>query len=73
MKLVYSHDNPALVGLAHSLLEEAGLEVTLKNEFSVAGFPPYNLRQEVWLLDDKDIDKAAEILEQLSGQDPGEA
>ena len=69
MKLIYAHDNPALVGLAKGLLENAGLEVTIKNEFSSAGFPPYNLRQELWLMDDTDLDKATAVLEEMSEED----
>jgi len=71
MKLVYSHDNFALVGLARSLLEGAGIEVMMKNEFGGSGFPPYNQGSEIWVLHDKDKDAAEEILSEVSEiQDP---
>ena len=62
MKLVYRHDNPALVGLAKGLLEDAGLEVTVKNEFGGSGFPPYNQVQELWILNEQDFETASETL-----------
>ena len=63
---IFTHTNSALVGLAKNLLEDAGVGVVLKNEFSTAGFPPYNLQQELWLLDAKDLDTAKEVLTNLS-------
>ena len=65
MKLVYSHDNPALVGLAKSMLENAGLEVTIKNEFSAGGMVQHYVNQELWILDESDYDTAVEILESM--------
>lgn len=62
MKMVYTHTNPALAGLAKSMLESEGIEVTLKNEFTTAGMPPYNLDQEVWVLNDSDADRARDII-----------
>ncbi len=72
MRLVYTHYNPALVGLAKSILESSGMAVTIKNEFSGVGIPPYNIDQELWVLDDADYDKAQEILESLDEVDPQE-
>ncbi len=68
MKMVFTHTNPALVGLAKSMLESEGFEVMLKNEFSTAGIPPYNLDQELWVIRDSDAARAAEILEDLDEQ-----
>ena len=72
MVLVYSNDNSALVGLARGLLANAGLDVTVKNEFSATGFPPYNQRQELWLLNDSDLDRAREILAEMEMDGNGE-
>lgn len=66
MKLVYTHDNFALVGLARSLLESAGIEVMMKNEFGGTGFPPYNQGSEIWVVHDKDKDAAETILSEVS-------
>jgi len=68
MKMVFTHTNPALVGLAKSMLESEGFEVMLKNEFSTAGIPLYNLDQELWVIRDSDAARAAEILEDLEEQ-----
>jgi hypothetical protein len=62
---IFTHTNSALVGLAKGLLEDAGVGAVLKNEFSSVGFPPYNLQQELWLLDEKDLESAQEILANL--------
>lgn len=70
MRLVYTHSNPVLVGLAKSILENSALAVTIKNEFSALGTPPYNLDQELWVLDDNDFDKAQGILESLEEVEP---
>lgn len=69
MRRVYTHDNPALVGLAKSLLENAGLEVTIKNEFAAVGMQSSYMNQELWVLDDSDYDNALEILESLAEED----
>ena len=63
---IFTHTNSALVGLAKNMLEDAGVGVALKNEFSSVGFPPYNLQQELWLLDEKDLEAAQEILANLN-------
>ena len=73
MRLVYTHSNPVLVGLAKSILENSGMAVTIKNEFSALGTPPYNLDQELWVLKDNDYDEAQEILESLDEVNPQES
>ena len=73
MRLVYTHYNPALVGLAKSILESSGMAVTIKNEFSGVGIPPYNIDQELWVLDDNDFAAAQEILESLDEVNPQES
>ena len=69
MKLVYTHDNSTLVGLARSMLENAGLEVTVRNKYTGGGLPYFN--QEIWLLDDSDYDQAMEVLENLVEEEGG--
>lgn len=65
MKRVYTHENPVLVGLAKSLLEDAGLAVFIKNEFSATGMHPSYINQEVWVRDASDYDTAVELLENM--------
>jgi len=69
MKLVYRHDNSALVGLAKGLLEDAGLEVVIKNEFAGSGFPPYNQESELWVLSDEDFEKAVSLLADMNTEE----
>lgn len=66
MIMVYTHANPALVGLAKSMLASEGIECMLKNEFSTAGIPPYNLDQELWVLDEAEADRARSLLADLN-------
>lgn len=65
MSQIFTHTNSALVGPAKSLLEDADVGAVLKNEFSSVGFPPYNLQQELRLLDEKDLESARQILANL--------
>ncbi len=63
MQLVYSNENPSLVGYAKNLIEDAGIIVVVKNEFSQGGHaPPYNLLPELWVLSDEDFERAQRIL-----------
>jgi hypothetical protein len=69
MKLVYTHENSALVGLAKSMLENAGMKVILKNEFTSTLMYPTGIQQELWLPDESDYDTAVEILESLAEEE----
>ena len=69
MKIVYTHENAALVQNARNLLENAGIETVLKNEFSSGGagdLVPGETWPEVCLLDDRDYEKAVEMLKALT-------
>ena len=71
MKLVYTHENAALVQNARNLLENAGIKTTLKNEFASGGagdLVPNETWPEVHVLDDQDYGKAVEILKALSNR-----
>ena len=66
MKLVYTHDNPALVGLAQSMLENAGIVSMVKNRFSAGGMTgAAGINQELWV-DETDYDNAVEIIETMT-------
>ena len=73
MKLVYTHENPLIVGNARGLLEAAGIQVALKNEFSVGGvgeLSAFDVWPELWVIRDRDYVLAVRILEtSLSGGD----
>lgn len=66
MKLVYTHPNLAVVTQAHSLIEHAGIECTLRNEYAagaVGELAPISAWPEVWVVHDNDFDRATAIVE----------
>ncbi len=65
MKLIYTHENMAVVHSAKNILEMNGIECHLKNEHGNtmgAEFGMSNL-VEIWLLNADDYDKALSIIE----------
>jgi hypothetical protein len=75
MKLVYTHENKMLAENAKNMLELAGIDSHLKNEFAsgAAGdLVPSESWPEVWIRDDSDYDKALSILKVLSDKLTGE-
>ena len=65
MKLVYTHANPLLVGNAQNLIEQAGIAVTLKNQFASSGvgeLSAFDSWPEVWVVNDADYARAAAIV-----------
>ena len=74
MKMLYTHENPAMVGYAKSVAEDAGIEVVLRNQYGAAGMaPPYTLWEELWLVHDEDYDRAMELLGPIIGAGEDEA
>lgn len=70
MQLLFTDKNPALVGLVREVLENAGFDVLLKNEFNSVGLPPYNLWQEIWIMNDADYDRAMAAIEAFTSDGP---
>lgn len=67
MKRVFTHENPALVGYIKNILAEAGIDVSIKNEYSFGSLaPPYNLWPEVWVMNDADFDRASTLVAELT-------
>ena len=67
MKLVYTHPNIALVVQAHALIEQAGIECVLRNEYAVGAIgelAPISAWPEVWVVRDRDFEKAVAIVEE---------
>lgn len=61
MKLIYTHENRLLVSNAQNILENAGIAVTLKNEYAggASGDLSFlNTWLELWVINDEDYDKA---------------
>lgn len=52
MKLIYTHQNPIIVGLVKDMLTEEGVEVIMRNEYAsgaVGELAPIDAWSEVWV------------------------
>lgn len=66
MKLAYTHPNIALVVQAQDLFEHAGIKCVIRNQYAsgaIGELAPVSAWPEVWVLEDRDYDRAAAILE----------
>jgi len=66
MKLIYTHENRLLVSNAYNILQHAGIDLTLKNEYAAGAsgdLPFLNTWLEVWVVNDEDYDQAAKTLD----------
>lgn len=66
MKLLYTHENPVLVGNARNIVENSGIEVFMKNEFVSGGIgelSPLDTWPELWVANDTDFDRAKKLLQ----------
>ncbi len=67
MKLLYSTSNTLLVNHVRNLLEVAGIEVTLKNEFLGGGagdLPPTEAWPELWV-EERDYPAAKRVIDEM--------
>jgi hypothetical protein len=65
LKRVYSSFNQTLVYHARNLLENAGIEVFVRNAIlssAMGELPPAECQAELWVLDDSDTRRAEEVL-----------
>jgi hypothetical protein len=73
LKRVFSSYNQTAVYHARNLLENAGIEVVVKNAIlssAMGELPPAECQAEVWVLNDSDQKRAEEILfQQVTGED----
>ncbi len=75
MKLVFTHQNPMIVGNARGLLEAAGIEVSLRNEYAQGGvgeLPVFDSWPELWLVNDEDLARAEALLQKVRVPADGE-
>ena len=69
MKLIYTQENRFLVNNARNIVENAGIETVLRNEYasSAAGdLSPFDTWLELWVVNDSDYAEAMKIIETLS-------
>jgi Putative prokaryotic signal transducing protein len=65
MKRVFSSHNAVLVHHSRNLLEAEGIETEVRNQMlssAMGELPPAECQAEVWVLHDRDADRATEIL-----------
>jgi hypothetical protein len=66
LKLVFTHENPLIVGNARGVLEAAGIDVVVRNEFAQGGLGElsvFDTWPELWVLADLDYRRAVAVLE----------
>ena len=69
MKLIFSHESSVIAGNIKNILDLERIEVVLKNEFASGGvgdLSAFDAWVEVWLVNDKDEDKALSIIEEAT-------
>lgn len=65
MKMVYTHQNPALVGLAKNVLSENGIDAKLQNYYASGGageLSPVDSWPELWVLDEAQFSIAKDLI-----------
>tara|TARA_B110000091_G_scaffold206015_1_gene242318 strand:+ start:750 stop:1055 length:306 start_codon:yes stop_codon:yes gene_type:complete len=65
MKLVYTNESHFLVNNVKNIIEAQGINTFLKNEFAqgaVGEISAFDSWPEVWVFDDLDFDRAAEVV-----------
>lgn len=74
MKLIYTQQNRFLVNNARNIVENAGIETVLKNEYAsgAAGdLAPFDTWLELWVVNDADYAEAMKLIEAISAKETG--
>ena len=74
MKLIYTHPNRLIVENIKNVLENAGLKVQLQNQYAGGGvgeLAPIDAWPEVWVVDDRDRERAVRAIEELRNAPQG--
>lgn len=75
MKLAYQNENRFLVSNAENILRDAGIPVTLRNEYAsgaMGELSPLDTWMQVWVINDSDLERAKELLESIEQSATGE-
>lgn len=75
MKLIFTQQNRLLVNNARNIVESAGIETVLINEYAggAAGdLSPFDIWLELWVVNDADYVDAMKIIEAISLSKPEE-
>lgn len=65
MKLIYTNENRFLVSNMKNIVENAGIEVTLKNEYISGGageLSPFDTWLELWVVEDTNQNRAIQLI-----------
>ena len=74
MKKLYTNENRVILFNVKNLLQAAGIETCVVNEFAAGGagdLPTFDTWPELWLEDETRIDEAEAILREILDQRPG--
>jgi hypothetical protein len=66
VKLIYTNQNPILVGNIKNIVENSGIEVELRNEYASGGageLSPIDTWPELWVVNDSDIERAEKLVQ----------
>lgn len=72
MKLLYTNENAFIVSNIQNIMHNAGINVTLKNEYVAGGagdLSPFDTWLELWVTEDKDYEKAMKIISSIDNSD----
>lgn len=72
MVLVFRHESNVLVNHAKNLLANENIEVVVKNEHVSTGMHPQFMYMELWVLDDKDLERAQTLINTMESNVSGE-
>lgn len=66
MIMVFTHPNHFAVNNARNLIERMGIQCEVRNEFAggaIGELAPIDAWPELWVLDDRDYDRAIQLIE----------
>ena len=67
MKLIYTNENRFLVSNVKNIIQNAGIEIFLKNEYVAGGagdLSPFDTWLEVWV-EDEDYERATQLINDI--------
>lgn len=76
MERLYGHHDNLVAGLLKEALEAEGIDCILRNQYLIGAageLPPTAVWPEIWIMDDRDLPRAREILAAILEQRPAPA
>lgn len=72
MKLIYTNENRFLVNNMKNIVQNADIEVSLKNEYIAGGagdLSPFDTWLELWVVDEKNYKQAMQLIKEAQTTD----